>query len=447
MPFDVYGFWWVAGQRDKLQVPGHLHHDDDGSSELVVTGGLTSILTNATKSVGPDGAMSYEITESALDALGAVDRICGHAENRSYTLDGCVLKQDRGGMLGQSIRQTWTSSSLFRGAEFESDEEIAFDGCGFGLAWLEYWVRTGGLSEAAELSGEVGLRTWQISAQPQPTQSVQVDDMSVSITHSIKLSGDSIAFRQVAQAYRFELSFPSLTPLQEITREAGLLQHLVSAGLGRACPFTNFQATHPDVKKADHEGNQTKAPIDLLLEWSLQSSNQTAPKLHEVPFTMADLGGVDAIRQWIGTVRPYAASLDRVMASQYWDSMLISDKFLNCAVALEGYDKQKHQDDIIFRERLKRAATYAGTQMGEAVGDIDAWATAVKNLRNDIAHYSVRPNVSSVSQYFLWLSCYWAFLLCMLREASASEAVFQRIADLQIFQRMAAGTKDAVGVT
>ena len=69
-------------------------------------------------------------------------------------------------------------------------------------------------------------------------------------------------------------------------------------------------------------------------------------------------------------------ALSRVMTTRYGSSY-VGDLFLNCAAALEGYDRDKHGDDIYYVNRLKRCIEQAGDVFAYLVGYTDSWARAL----------------------------------------------------------------------
>ena len=64
-----------------------------------------------------------------------------------------------------------------------------------------------------------------------------------------------------------------------------------------------------------------------------------------------------------------------------------TDHLLNCAAALEAYDRDKHVDDINLVSRLERCAEWAGEPFAALVVDTDAWSKRLKKNRVDVAHH------------------------------------------------------------
>lgn len=57
-----------------------------------------------------------------------------------------------------------------------------------------------------------------------------------------------------------------------------------------------------------------------------------------------------------------------------------------------------------------------------------------KDYRNDIAHHLARyPGVEAAEMHYVWQAAYWLFVLCLLREAEAPQACFDRLVQSQRF--------------
>jgi hypothetical protein len=53
------------------------------------------------------------------------------------------------------------------------------------------------------------------------------------------------------------------------------------------------------------------------------------------------------------------------MTTRYGANPYMGDSFMNCAAALEGYDREKHRDEKWYVDRVKRCAVYAGRPFAE----------------------------------------------------------------------------------
>lgn len=166
----------------------------------------------------------------------------------------------------------------------------------------------------------------------------------------------------------------------------------------------------------------------MFATWQVEPPSELSPlRPHHLLFSLRDLGGMDGISRWLEVSAKHRTALGRVMGTRYARAMFVSDRVLNCAAALEGYDRDSHPAKCDFGKRIRRLAGRAGDTFEGLVGDVPAWVKTLTDVRNDVAHHRARAAVMSSEQYFLGESAYWLFVLCMLRDAEAPPAVFGRI--------------------
>jgi hypothetical protein len=205
------------------------------------------------------------------------------------------------------------------------------------------------------------------------------------------------------------------------------LQDLVSIAAGRTAEIDGLRFWHPDVTVGSDEGTFPQA-VQFFARWNNRDTSKTpgSMPLHDLYFSYEQFGGIEGVGRWLDCVAKHRSALGRVVGSRYAKSMYISDRLLNCAAALESFDRVRGNKGT-FKERMERCAILAGDPFQELVHDVDAWIKVVKDHRNDIAHLGTRVKQSSSSQLFLARSLYWLFVLCMLREVQAPDPVFEQI--------------------
>ncbi len=240
------------------------------------------------------------------------------------------------------------------------------------------------------------------------------------------IAGDSIRERSFTQDFYFSVQVPEVRPLPELLELAIDLQNLVSVGTGRNAAFSAIDLRHPDL--TTQVGDKSiKLPVDMFAQWQLASDVVKTLPTHDMYFTLDHLGGMQGVERWLPVAGRYRSALNRVASTRHTPGMFVADRLLNCAAALEAYDRDKHQDDIHFADRLRRSATSAGAPFEDLVGDVEAWVKAVKQARNDVAHHNAAITGGSTAHLVLSGSAYWLFQLCLLRDAAAPAAVFDHI--------------------
>jgi hypothetical protein len=130
----------------------------------------------------------------------------------------------------------------------------------------------------------------------------------------------------------------------------------------------------------------------------------------------------------MNAAKTYRSAVGRVTAT-LTPAMFLTDRLLNCAAALDSFDRKRNgTKNTPLRTRIQRCVQLAGPYFEAWVGNVDAWLDVIRDARDDVAHnYDWRTSEPIQSTYFLWRSLYWLFCLCILREAQAPDAVFDRI--------------------
>lgn len=427
---EAPGQWWLPENPDH-KVSGTLVIRESGEAELRLIGTLRSPFYGGDVATAIDGTTTITHSSRSMHNAGLYPRILGQAGSKEYTLDDCFQTQLRENLFGDALGlESIHVHQVLQGAWFEQGEGLEFTRLVLHMDWLAYWVELSGISENRIVdSMERTLTLRSIESQ----QFEGLDGTRMMLGQSWEVSGDGITERRLTQDFYFEVEAPTLMPLNALLSQAGALQDLVSIATGKRAAFKSISLRHPDVATRRGDTRYLSA-IDLFAQW--QVKNASTPKRltsYDMPFSLTQLGGVDGISRWLNAVAEHIPALSRVMTAQY-GSTYVGDLFLNCAAALEGYDRDRHGDDIYYLERLKRCVVHAGDLFAYLVDDTDAWARAVKNRRNDLAHHNAGVEAATTEQRLLGSSAYWLFVLCLLRDASAPDAVFDNIRQVGSFQ-------------
>jgi hypothetical protein len=439
---EAPGQWWLP-ERPDIKVAGTLAVAENGSAELRLIGSLRSFM-EAGESVAENGLITTVFSERSMQAAGLYPRILGLADGRAFTLDDCIQTRRTenlfgGGLAYESIRVR----QVLRGAHFDSGEDLEFVSAVVYLDWLAYWVVASGISESMEMKEVEGavlepiehrLTMKRIDSQ----EFLGLEGAEIRLEQAYGLNGDYVTERRLWQDFYFVVEVPRAVALSDLLYHVGALQNLLSIGTGRTGALKSITLRRPGVSPGA-DSAKYDMPIDLFAQWPI--SNPEAPRRlhsHELPFTLAQLGGVAGISQWLNAVEPHMAAVARILTTRYGPSPYASDSFMNCAAALEGYDKKKFGDGIIYVNRLKRCIQNAGVEFAGLVGQTDAWAAAVKKMRNDVAHHNAGMMSASTEQLLLGKSAYWLLILCLLRDAGVPNDVFANIAEHDAFGRLRA---------
>lgn len=430
---EVSGQWWLPGGSEDRRVGGTLKVSENGHGELVLTGALSSHLEGGEPSrLGDDRAVTTFSKES-IARTGLYSRIHGVAENEVFTLGDCITTR-RTNIFDHMEAQHVYVNQVFRGVLLNEKEAPEFTKAFVGLDWLAYWVRKSGFSESYSIEPDMETDgRWRAMSLTLSVLDAETflgpRSASYTLGQEYGVQGDGILERRLWQDFYFGVDYGALTPLEQIVDDVSDLQDLVTMGTGRIASFKNFSLRHPDVSFRIGE-KEHQSPIDYFAHWHASRVEPIQPLSEsDMLFTFDDLGGTRGMEKWLKVAAVHRSALGRVMATRYGQSMFVSDRLLNCAAALEAFDRDKHGDgdQIEYLHRIKRCVSLAGEPFEKLVGDTDAWATAFKNERNTVAHHKPRIIASSTEQHILGETAYWLFIFCMLQEAGIEAAAFVRM--------------------
>lgn len=429
--FEAEGEWWLPSAPDR-KVRGRLTVSDAGEAELALIGSMRS-LHEAGESVTENGVTTTRFTEASMEQSGVYPRIVGVADGRSWTLEDCLQANFTFGF-GTLETERIQVSQVYRNVAFEDGEALQFEKVYVWMDWFAFWVLRSGLEETIEWTKDEDGRD-KHSATTLKVTPVEAESCAgqngatITLGQSYGVAGNQVTERRLTQDFYFSVAAHGLVDLDVLLGQVSDLQNLVSIGTGKTAAYKDLQFRHPDVVQS--WGDDTREiDIEMFARW--QVKNEEEPKnlgRHEMFFSLPDLGGMESVERWLAVAERYRSELGRVMATRYAQGMYLSDRLLNCAAALEAYDRTKNPKDAYYADRLRRAAAFAGDPFTELVGDVEAWVQALKTARNDVAHHNARMATVSTEHLFLSRSAYWLFIFCMLREADAPDTLFEHMAE------------------
>jgi len=441
---EVRGHWWVP-ERSDHRVPGILKFSAERGAELELFGTLRSLLDHGERTERK-GIVQVEITENALESSARYPRVLGKAAGKPYTLADCFATRTSWHISGDGGSQILNVGRILRGAIFEADEALEASGISFSVTYLNHWLAETGITEKWNFSedgkplGE-GIPEFRLEAFAKPDRKVTIaDGRTVTLQHRVRLEGDRVDRRSISQSFGWRVdSSDSNVPIEDALDWASDLQDLISICSLKSAGFEFVQLWHPDVYYQSPEGRQIPAAIDMFAQWNVRSERSSTAHRPDFLFTFQDFGGIEGIRRWMAVAAEHRSSLGRVTATRYAHGMFVSDRLVNCTAALEGLDRAvtAHSTSKL-KTRLTRCSSLAGQPFDELVGDIAAWAEAVRLDRDDVAHhFGRRTRSSSIATFYLWESLYFLYVLCILQLCDSPEDVFTRIREHAAYHRLA----------
>jgi len=347
-PFEASGQWWLPENPDH-KVAGTLSVSDTGRSDLRLIGSLRSPLGVGETSAEGDVTQTV-FTDKSMHAAGVFSRIAGLSGSKAFTLDDCFQTHWSGDLFGRGLdAQTIHVNQVLRGAYFEPGEALEFTTLIVRMDWLVYWVLLGGITESVTVQNpddtNASMKPIEHVLTIKPVDPLDLEGpggAAIQLAQMYGLDGDHITERRLTQDFYFVVGFPDVVPLQDLLSQAGALQDLVSIGTGKVAAFKEVSLRHPDIERSF--GDKThELPIELFAQWQVKNSQHPEYLTsYDMPFTFAQLGGAGGTEKWLKAVEQHRPALSRVMSTRYSPNRYVGDSFINCAAALEGYDRTKH---------------------------------------------------------------------------------------------------------
>ena len=429
---EIRGWWWLPGQ-EAGKGPGTLTFQRGTGARLALIGSLRGFLDHGEREE-QTGVTSVTVTADTLSRSGVYPRLHGTDGTKAYTLEDCFQLQLRNGWVAGQGFETIRVGRIVRGAYYQKGEALEATSISVELAHLTDWIGETGLSEEWNWPerGELphGVPRFRLEAKDLPKRSILLEGAELSLVHGLGISGSLSESRALIQGFTWRIDVPSKLPMNDLLDLASDLQDLVSAGVGLTAAFNAVSFEHPDLVRDLPDGRQRSEEIDLFAQWNaLDNSGGKRGNQNDMLFTFKQLGELEGVQRWMVVAAKYRDQLGRVMGARYSSGTFVADRLLNCCAALESFDRERTgEQNRDFTVRLKRSASLAGDLFTSLVGDVEAWAIAAKDERNEVAHHFGRATrTPATGTVYLWESLYWLFVTCMLRESAAPDEVFAQM--------------------
>jgi hypothetical protein len=445
--FEGQGHWWLPENKDKQDkhVPGSISYDSDAGGELSLIGALSHWTEFAEPVPTPGGGIRLDHTAEIEKRSGNYPLIHGEVDSHSVTLEDCFQSHFSENLFNAAgSRERVYVNRLYKDVWWP--DKPAANALVFSMAYLDDWVVEEYVGERHHFNEEEGTYTkFELDVAKRDKRCVSLEDgVEFTLKHHIGTGGRRSTQRHLAQGYTVRIDLPEAKPVDDALDIASDFQDLVSIATGRDAAFQDLWGFHPDLVRpgrgaTEGEGSEgVPTSYQIFARWNIQDRAAKPNQIehHELYFTLEHLGGMDGIANWMKAATTYRSTLGRTMGTRAAQGMYMSDRLLNYAAALEGFDRKKSGiDKQDLPIRLRRRAKQAGEPFKRLVGHVNKWVDLFVWHRNDIAHHLGRkPRGSAAEQHYLAESGYWLAVFLMLREAGAPEALFDRIAQHQPVQ-------------
>lgn len=422
-------FWLpVSDESAREVVQGRLRIEDDGDATLELFGTFTAPEALGDPMETPDGTVT-RVTATSLARHSRHDRIVGQSGGEAFTLEDCFVI-GRTGLFSNALRETYTVGQVFVGASFEPDEPIEFVEMHLKIDGLLEWLEVSGVTQEMtfdESDGPTRLLGARLSMERRP--SIELDHpvySEASLEHVWSITGGIGQTPQFTQDVVLRLQSATPLPPADFLEVGGDVRSLVALGGDIDAGFVEVKFFRDDVRHRN-EPDGPRIPIEMIARWTVQAEAERGPMVDN-PFHFGDIGGATALSGFLERATKHRSSLVRVMHTHHSDRMLVSDRLMNCAAALEAYDRETVAESF-FRDRIIRIVDGVGEPFESLVGNAHGWATALKNARHDVAHHNPQMRSSGPEQLFLAESAKWLLVMALLAEAGVSKDSLASVID------------------
>jgi hypothetical protein len=388
--------------RPDHKVPGTLTFDLRKAGRLKLIGGL----------------------RTPLDGAGTYGRLHGKCGGRSFTLEGC-FEQNLRGAPSAPDEQVIYVNNVYQDVWFSADERAEGDALNFDVDGLTEWVARSGLVQTfcdSPADGEPWVKLEGVSLPKREAGLPGTGTVTLEQKLSTKGRDTSLS---LTESYSFKLAYDSNVPVLDLLDTASDIQDLVSLATDGSAQFRFVEASHPDLV-----GPHSRGIFTVWSAWTALRKEAMKPEWYDLFFTLDDIGGMSGLAEWMRVAEKYRSSLGRAMATKYAERMYVSDKLLNRAAALDGFDRilTGIGRGRYFADRIRQCIEIAGPQFESLVHDPAKLTTELKDHRDEIAHHYGRwMRQETEQQLYISDAAYWLLMFCLLRQASVADSTFDKL--------------------
>ena len=356
-PFEVQGEWWLPHAPDR-RVPGRLKVDPIEGSTLELIGGLREWHELGVALPGGRGIA----VGGDNDQSGSYPRILGVADDDDFTLEDCFQTSLTERFGRHADQETIYANQVLRGAHFDANAALEATGVRIMARHLASWVGESGLTEhlpsADETHGDARLAWRSVAAVRIPDRSAQLsDDRRFTLGQVLGTDGDGLYTQSLTQDFFFRLDSSRPEPLVALVKRASAFQTLVTIAVNTRAQFESveFLVDFPDAQPGTPS---MCVPVDYFVPWRGADDPKSKSPLRRRSMlcTLADIGGIPGIEQWLRSAEVHRTGLTRVVESDFSQSMYVHDRVLSIAAALESFDRETNPKRESFHKRIERCA-------------------------------------------------------------------------------------------
>ena len=396
------GLFWLPSDPEE-KVDGTVTMDDEGGTTLTTYGRLGTF--------GPE-ADEQQVIHGVL-AGAYIQLVNCLATNRRMNFGRSTATDET----------TWHCQFAFRGDNYSGDVPNRIKSVEAIIELLEDWVPGfEGLKR-----GEDGLSLSWPASQPSQSARWNLGEVAVhqDILHSWKSTRYAIESATVRAQTSARISFDEPQSWETTMHTVLNLQAIVSIAKGEAVRVERTSIVEEGTP--DTQLGASYRPV-------LHRGTKQIP--HSELFTMAELGGVGGVAQWLNVLRYQESLITALLVDRYRQPAFITDRTSHLLTACEAYQRHRMADPgkriyNLGKEVLDPMLGKAGHPFEERIGNPEDWKKKVSEVRNNygIGHLQsyarnsrVRPNFQLLNEQL-----YSLVVSCLLSECGVSEETRRKV--------------------
>lgn len=447
--FNTDGVFWLPTNPES-HIAGRLQFDIVDGGKLDLIGTLSS-------------------ASDVLNDANVPKVLHGVAGGHKYTLRDCQRTNFNMSMPGIE-REAYHVPEIIRGVHITSDTDFKFVAFRMNTRYLSHWIGTTGISYEWEPGS---LDHYGISYD-RPESEVDITGFgTIEICYGWNTDGDNFLSSGISHSTFVKATFDTPLPLEDVCSIVSSIQDIITLGMDVTAITTGLSLEHEQHTRELADGRIVHEHIELFKPWLGADipESKTRTNSDDILVTFDDMGRVAGLSRWLKTHDMFRLTINSLLSHRYMPKMYGENRLQNAVFAAESFDRARFKNRVESREnfrarrkrileacpqdrewldnflqyaneprlvdRLLRLARYAGGRFEYLVGNVEAWARHVKNVRNRLVHSEGSSDgPDGLTLFLLSESVYFLVVICLLRECGIGDVMLDDEFDNRRFRHL-----------
>lgn len=455
-PREWSGKWWLPGDRDRA-VAGILRYDPSDGLLLSLIGGLEEqVYRRYRGGLMMTGEDPWPVIHGAIEGKLVTLLDCSPGATKRYGF----LPKDA------PDEQTVHALTALVGVHLDSADDALFSTSRVSVEDLRRWSNSSVFTQTIGMTDGRRNGHETIGVEPVDEPSVVVDETTIRLVHEYTLPfieesrGHGVGRMRDTVFVEFEPTRPmTLRDAQDLAKK---IQDLVSLATHRAAAILRLRLFIPPSSEQVEDGPPL-FPREVEVYYNgtvVGAAEAKAVERHAVLFTCAHIPFVEIVPRWWQVRERFLAASNLVLGLRYGPARYLEGNLLTAVGAAEvmhraldpkrtvmpadefkafrqalveaapperqSWVKSAVRNDPTLRDRLLALGRWPDREaMEQLVPNVEAWAKAATQARNDLAHTGQTPK-HSVDELFAIVEVAAAVVVMNLLQALELPAERQR---------------------